>query len=246
MKNKVIENKSTINRRDFLKTSAFLGGIFTLTSVGVTYAADRKVDFAQYPLNNVENVIYSVCLQCHTDCPIKVKIKDGIAVKIDGNPYSIQTLNPSIPYDTDIKNGAKIDGGICPKGQAGIQTLYDPYRLVKVIKRAGKRGENKWKIIPFEQAISEIVNGGKLFKDVPGEENRHVPGLKEIYKLRDSKLSKAMAADAKNIGKGKMSVSKFKKKYSNYLNVLIDPNKPDLGPLNNLDSSPKIGKSYYM
>jgi tetrathionate reductase subunit A len=63
-----------------------------------------------------------------------------------------------------------MEGSLCPKGQAGIQALYDPYRLVKVLKRAGKRGENKWKTIPFEQAVTEIVNGGNLFGE--GEVDR--------------------------------------------------------------------------
>ena len=37
-----------------------------------------------------------------------------------------------------------VDAGLCPKGQAGHQGAYDPYRVTKVLKRAGKRGENKW------------------------------------------------------------------------------------------------------
>ncbi|RMF57226.1 MAG: molybdopterin oxidoreductase, partial [Calditrichaeota bacterium] len=190
-------------------------------------------EFAEYALNDAENVIYSVCLQCHTSCPIKVKIMDGVAVKIDGTPYGMQTMNPAIPYATPITEGAKMDGGICPKGQAGLQSLYDPYRIVKVLKRAGKRGENKWKVISFDEAVKEIVEGGKLFADVPGEENRVVPGLKDLYKMRDPKLAKQMASDAKAVGKGKMSVSEFKRKYSQQLNLLIDPNHPDFGPVNN-------------
>jgi len=229
------ENKKGLSRRDFFKTSALLGGSGLLASTvaqGKTIA-DPSIPIDQYHLNEAENIIYSVCLQCHTDCPIKVKIHNGIAVKIDGNPYSIQTLNPSIPYQTDIKDAAKIDGGICPKGQAGIQTLYDPYRVTKVLKRAGKRGENKWEIIPFDKAVTEIVEGGKLFSKIPGEENRSVTGLKELYALRDSKLSKEMAGDAKKVAKGKMSVAAFKKKYRKNLNVLIDPDHPDFGPKNN-------------
>lgn len=35
--------------------------------------------------------------------------------------------------------------------------------------------------LPFEQAIQEIVEGGALFKHVHGEENRHVPGLRELW-----------------------------------------------------------------
>ena len=223
-----------LSRRNFFRTSAMLGG--TAAVAGLTSCVVNKDTVAAngvYPLNHADNVIYSVCLQCHTGCPIKVKVQDGVAMKIDGNPYAAQTLNPPIPYETDIKSAATIDGGICPKGQAGIQSLYDPYRIVKVLKRTGKRGENKWKAIPFEQAIEEIVEGGLLFKEVPGEENRHVPGLKELYKLSDAEISKAMAADAKAVGKGKMTIDEFKSKYANHLDKLIDPNHPDFGPVNN-------------
>ncbi len=227
--------KNDLNRRTFLKTSALLGGTAAIAHA-ITGCGDPSPEYGigyPYPLNNVENMIYSVCLQCHTDCPIKVKVQNGLVAKIDGNPYGMQTLNPALPYETSIKVGAKVDGGICPKGQAGIQSLYDPYRITKVLKRAGKRGENKWQVISFEQAISEIVEGGKLFSQVPGEENREAPGLRDLYKLRDSKLSKEMTSDAKEVGKGKMTISAFKEKYSSYLGTLIDPNHPDFGPINN-------------
>jgi len=62
-------------------------------------------------------------------------------------------LTPHIDYKTPLTETSSIDGTLCPKGQAGIQTLYDPYRIVKVLKRAGPRGSNKWKTISFEQAI---------------------------------------------------------------------------------------------
>ena len=71
--------------------------------------------------------------------------------------------------------------------------MYDPYRITKVLKRAGKRGEGKWKTVPFEQAIEEIVNGGVLFKDVSGEENRKVEGLTNIAVLRDPKIFKELS-----------------------------------------------------
>ncbi len=229
-----LQLSSRSGRREFFKTTALLGGVAIATTAGAKIASAsfgrKKVD---YTLNNSENIIYSVCLQCHTDCPIKVKLQDGVAVKIDGNPYSIQTLNPEIPFSTNIDTASKIDSGICPKGQAGIQSLYDPYRLTKVLKRAGKRGENRWKVISFDQAVGEIVEGGKLFANIPGEENRTVGGLKDIRKLKDAKLSKQMAKDAMNVGKGKLSLPNFKIKYSKYLDLLIDPDHPDLGPVNN-------------
>jgi tetrathionate reductase subunit A len=104
---------------------------------------------------------------------------------------------------------------------------------VKVLKRAGKRGENKWVTISFDQAVDEIVNGGDLF----GE--GHVPGLKEIWALRDPKLAKEMADDVKAIWakktpeEKKAAVEAFKTKYAEHLDKLIDPDHPDLGPKNN-------------
>ncbi len=233
-------------RRSFLKSSAFLGGsavllsqlewaqnLFSRAEAGVLSPAE------EYELSKAENILRSVCLQCNTGCGIKVKVLNGVAVKIEGNPYSPWTFVPSLPYKTPLNETTKINGSLCPKGQAGIQTAYDPYRLVKVLKRAGKRGENKWKTISFEQAVSEIVNGGKLFSHVKGEENRHVQGLKEFYALRDPKVAKEMASAIEEIRKKKTpeekkaAVEEFKKKFANHLHTLIDPDHPDLGPKNN-------------
>jgi anaerobic selenocysteine-containing dehydrogenase len=224
-----------VSRRGLLKSGAFLGGSALLMSqiegaLGILSSAEASTG-GGYPLADAKNVIYTVCLQCHTACPIKVKILDGIAVKIDGNPYSSQNMIPNLAQKASPWKAAKIDAKACPKGQAGIQTLYDPYRIVKVLKRKGPRGSDQWETISFDKAISEIVNGGRLFSHIG--EDRHVPGLKDIYKLRDSKASAAMAKDSMAVAKGKMSISDFKSKYSGYLDTLIDPNHPDLGPVNN-------------
>src|SRR3972149_609611 len=185
-----------ISRRDFLKlaataggASAFLGG---LPHIQKTLAAETTSGSA-YALADPANQIYTICQQCNTQCGIKVKLLDGVAVKIDGNPYSPWNLVPHLSYATPVKETASIDAPLCPKGQAGLQAAYDPYRLVKVLKRAGKRGENKWVTIPFEQAIREICDGGTLFKHVQGEENRVVEGLKELRAMTDTAVMKAMS-----------------------------------------------------
>ncbi|MGQ9695663.1 MAG: molybdopterin-dependent oxidoreductase [Thermodesulfobacteriota bacterium] len=228
--------QTEISRRSLLKSSALLGGSALIVSqLEGAFRLLKNAEAAgtasgSYPLSQATRMIYSVCLQCHTACPIKVKILNGVAVKIDGNPFS-ENMIPNLPYASSLSAAAKIDAPVCPKGQAGIQSLYDPYRVLKVLKRDGPRGSNKWKVIPFRQAIDEIVNGGKLFASI-GEE-RHVPGLKEIYALRDSKVSATMAKDAKAVAEGKMKVEDFKTKYRAHLNTLIDPDHPDLGPRNN-------------
>jgi anaerobic selenocysteine-containing dehydrogenase len=228
-----------MERRDFLKCSALLGGSLAAATAlgrfiqdqgnGSAWAASNAVGMKDnaYVHHLPENQIHSVCQQCNTNCGIKVKIVDGRVEKIDGNPYSPWTLTPHIPYDTPLAEAATIEGGICPKGQAGIQALYDPYRLVKVLKRAGKRGENKWKTIPFEDAVREIVEGGDLFGEGP------VEGLKDICVLRDPGLLKDLEDDAALVASKKMTPEAFKTKHAANLQYLIDPDHPDLGPKNN-------------
>ena len=154
--------KERFSRKEFIKLAGSAGlSAGALLGQGVLKKAEASggQEKAEYNLNKPRNIINTVCLQCNTGCSIKVKILDGLAVKIDGNPYSPWTMWPHIPYKTPLVTAAAVDGHICPKGQSGIQTLYDPYRIRKVLKRAGKRGENKWVSISFEQAVKEIVEG---------------------------------------------------------------------------------------
>lgn len=239
-------NGKGISRRDFLKGSAMLGCAFMASQVEWGEDLMKRAEAGlltpeeEYELIKAQNTLYTSCLQCNTGCPIKVKFfrKNGkaVALKIDGSPYSPFSSIPQTSYKTSPFDVNIIDMPICPKGQAGIQTAYDPYRIRKVLKRAGKRGENKWKTIPFEQAIDEIVNGGKLFSHVSGEEDRVVTGLKDIYVLKDTKIAKEMAEDVKAIAKAKdkkKAVEDFKAKHAANLHYLIDPDHPDLGPKNN-------------
>ena len=228
-----------IDRRDVIKSAAFLAGsavVATGLPWGISLGRSGPgylTPTEEYPLARPESLIYSVCQQCNTQCGIKVKIEDGVIAKIDGNPYSPWNMVPHIPYATDVASAAPVDAPLCPKGQAGIQTAYDPYRIVRVLKRAGKRGENKWTSIGFDQAVSEIVDGGLLFKHVPGEEGRRVEGLRELWAIRDPKVLSDLAADAKKVAKKDLSLADFKAKHAAHLTSLIDPDHPDLGPKNN-------------
>ncbi|MCA1962249.1 MAG: molybdopterin-dependent oxidoreductase [Desulfomonile sp.] len=242
------DHDDTRSRRNFLAGGALLGGalLFGRSDAGASNKPAKENAVmrsprpdAPYELVKPENMIYSACLQCNTGCGISCKHQNGIITKIDGNPYNPWTLLPHLPYATHPEDAAPVDGSICLKGQSGMQTAYDPYRIRKVLKRAGKRGENKWVTIPFDQAIKEICDGGKLFASVPGEENRNIEGLSTLVALRDAKTMKAMAADVKAIldekdkDKKKALVEEFKTKHAANLDKLIDPNHPDLGPRNN-------------
>jgi len=227
-----------VNRRNFLRGATTAGA---LAAFGLGYgpviqrALQSTVGSPTFPdpVVGPEGYLYSSCLQCNTGCGIKVKVVDGKAVKIEGNPYSPFNAFPHIAYETAVAEAVHEFGALCPKGQAGLQTAYDPYRLRKVLKRAGPRGSNTWTTVPFEQAVREISEGGTLFATVPGEEDRVVPGLQELWALRDPPVMSAMAADVKLVQKGTMTLDEFKTKYAADLDKLIDPDHPDLGPKNN-------------
>ncbi|MCL4465402.1 MAG: molybdopterin-dependent oxidoreductase [Chloroflexi bacterium] len=224
-----------VTRRDFVRLGAFLGAGALLATqapraLGAVGQAPGSADGA-YPLAGPEQQIYSACLQCNTQCTIKGKILNGLLLKIDGSPYGPQTMLPQISYSTPLDQAARVDGKLCPKGQAGIQTIYDPYRIRKVLKRAGPRGSSQWQTIPFDQAIKEIVQGGKLFASIG--EDRVVPGLKDLFVIKDAKTMKALADDASAVAKKTMTLAEFKSKHASELGLLIDPDHPDLGPKNN-------------
>jgi len=224
-----------LTRREFLKLSAFVGGTTLFLKARETLDKLEQEREGFYPLAEPDKMIYTVCQQCNTQCGIKVKLLDGIAAKIDGNPYSPWNLYPHIPYNTPVSQVARVEGYLCPRGQSGIQTAYDPYRIRKVLKRkpGTKRGENQWITIPFEQAIREIVEGGDLFGEGP------VPGLKDLWAIRDPKVMKEMGDFVKKIWaekdpeKKRGLVEEFKTKFADYLDAMIDPDHPDLGPKNN-------------
>jgi len=48
-------------------------------------------------------------------------------------------------------------GYLCPKGAAAPEVLYHKDRLAYPMRRAGARGENRWKRISWDEAISEMV-----------------------------------------------------------------------------------------
>ncbi|MBI5365704.1 MAG: molybdopterin-dependent oxidoreductase [Planctomycetes bacterium] len=230
-----------LNRRNFLGCSAFLGVTPMLLAAQKALAATEPADGAGLPYRGGDpnHLICSVCLGCNTGCPTKVRIDGGAIAKIDGSPITPWTRMPFLPYKSSLQEIAATDGVLCPKGQAGIMTVYDPYRIRKVLKRAGPRGSMKWISVDFHTAVREIVHGGKLFAHVPGEENRHVEGYQDLYALKDAKLAGEMSKAVDEIWhlktpeEKKAKIAAFKTQFKDHLHLLIDPEHPDLGPKNN-------------
>ena len=113
---------------------------------------------------------------CHSACGIQCLVDgNGRLVKIDGNPYHPNTRDPHLPYGTDPSTVER--SRICAKGQAGLEQVYTPLRIKHPLKRVGPRGSGQWEVISWEQAFTEIIEGGNLF----GE--GHVDGLRALRDL---------------------------------------------------------------
>lgn len=117
------------------------------------------------PLETLEGIknIYSVCGLCAGNCGICCRIAHDTLVKIGGNPYNPISVRSPLPWDTAPREAAVHGGSVCAVGGSGIQTLYDPFRVAKPLKRVGPRGSGKWQGVSWDQAFKEIVEGGDLF-----------------------------------------------------------------------------------
>src|SRR3989304_4910032 len=109
-------------RREFLKIAAGAAG-----ATGLAPQGRRLVEpFARPPetsLGGEEAWFARTCRQCAAGCGILVRVLNGRARKIEGNP--LHPLNR---------------GKLCARGQAGLQVLYNPDRLRNAVRQTGGRG----------------------------------------------------------------------------------------------------------
>ncbi|MGC8602921.1 MAG: molybdopterin-dependent oxidoreductase [Desulfomonilaceae bacterium] len=170
-----------ITRRDFIKIASLMGGaslfagcsLFEKETVAPEYIKGApSVDAIETTLG--VDTRYTICSLCSGNCGISCRIVQGVLAKIGGNPYHPVSKNDPLAFDTRLDKAVKVGASVCAIGSSGIQTLYDPFRILKPLKRIGPRGSRKWKAISWPQAIHEISQGGNLF----GEGN--VDGLVTI------------------------------------------------------------------
>ncbi len=88
-----------------------------------------------------------ICLQCPSGCGLRIRTVNGWPVKLEG-----------------IKDYPINKGRLCPKGQSGLQVLYDPDRVRHPLKRKGKRGEGEWEKISWEEAIGLVTGRLKTLR----------------------------------------------------------------------------------
>lgn len=178
------------SRRAFLARTAMAGAGAAVAGWGVSpWVGDvfhRRGTFVypdRPPTVAGVRTLYSVCKQCGSDCGLTAEVFAGVLQKLDGNPYHPASTEPHARYATS-PSSAKVwatPHSLCNRGQAGRQTVYDPYRLTLPLKRSGPRGSGQFEMISWEQLVAEVVTGGELFSSVAGEQHRYVEGFASLY-----------------------------------------------------------------
>jgi anaerobic selenocysteine-containing dehydrogenase/Fe-S-cluster-containing dehydrogenase component len=125
-------------RRDFLK---LVGIGAAATAAGCAKPpADKLIPYLVAPEDILPGIPYwyaSTCRECPAGCGILVKSREGRAIKIEGNPK--QPLSR---------------GGVCSRGQAAMQGLYDPDRVRTPMMKVG----GAWKSVTWEDAIKTAAD----------------------------------------------------------------------------------------
>ncbi|HSQ27949.1 MAG TPA: molybdopterin-dependent oxidoreductase, partial [Anaerolineales bacterium] len=141
MKNEKERETTQVNRRDFLKIGA-AATAFGATALTVqkikTPAINSQKAIASTSL--VEEMVKTTCALCPSGCGLEVRVVNGNAVKVDGDP--LHPLN---------------QGVCCLRGQASLEMLYSPERIQRPRKQKGQRGSGDWEEISWEEALSFLA-----------------------------------------------------------------------------------------
>jgi anaerobic selenocysteine-containing dehydrogenase len=128
-----------LSRRSFLVGTAGAGVGFGLGALSHQFPL-APPEFGPDWRPGVESFVPSTCLLCPAHCGIRARLVDGAFTRIDGNP-----LHPVS------------QGGLCPKGRAGIQLAYHPGRLKGPVQRVGPPGSDVFEPITWDAALDRVV-----------------------------------------------------------------------------------------
>ncbi len=180
----MINSGLSLTRRSLLKMTATGAAALAFGIDKARAAADwlspRQVQkSAATTIDRDVKIVHSVCLGCNSRCGVRAVIEDGKLVKHSGNPYHpYNSRFEPVAYKTSVKETLALPSPVCGKSQGVPNYAYNPYRILKPLKRAGKRGSGKFEPIEWDQLIKEIAEGGKHFAHLG--EDRIVPGIKEL------------------------------------------------------------------
>ena len=91
------------------------------------------------PNDPATTVLKSVCRSCHGGCGALLHVRDGVLVKVEGDP------------DSPLNHGR-----LCPIGTVTTDLVYHKDRLKYPMRRKGKRQSGEWERISWDVALDEI------------------------------------------------------------------------------------------
>ena len=129
--------ETRFSRRDFLK----LGALTAVAGAGLAgwKALDKSPSVKPVALE--ETLVKTTCALCPSGCGLEVRVVNGKAVKVEGNP--LHPLN---------------QGVCCLKGQTALEALYSPERIARPRIQTGQRGSGDWKEISWDEALTLVAN----------------------------------------------------------------------------------------
>ena len=138
---------SKISRRDLLQYIG-AGGIGAVGGVLYGESIERNVELLIPQVVPPEDYspgiatwYNTVCNQCSAGCGISVRIREGKAKKIEGNPVH--------PVS---------QGRLCARGQSGLNVLYNPDRIREPLTNAGQRGTGNFYPISWDEVLTTIAS----------------------------------------------------------------------------------------
>ncbi|MDO4442720.1 MAG: molybdopterin-dependent oxidoreductase [Slackia sp.] len=143
------------SRRSFIKGAAVLGAAGALTGCS---ASDDVLNAANETASKAgqEQIFSGACRsQCVQGCYLNVHVRDGQVVRTTAG---------------DIAEEPRFNR-ICPKGLSHPARVYSAERLQYPMRRVGERGEGKFERITWDEAIKEITDKWKGYREEFGPES---------------------------------------------------------------------------
>jgi len=127
-------------------------------------------------LNPGQYLAAGICQGCTSICGVRVRVDRGTGrvLRVSGNPYHPLAAQSPLDAGESIAESVRALSGFheaglprrataCGRGNAVLDKLTDPYRVLTPLKRVGPRGSGKWQPISLERLVEEISQGGDLF-----------------------------------------------------------------------------------